>query len=216
MKTYRFELTGLTPLLMHADDVEAADQIAEIRNKLRADNKSVAGDDRSPPDTWKSYMYRGDGKIVMPTDNLRTLLVTAGALVQQSGRRTYKKETQSMMAFCDVFFPLIVKGKEVDASKVDAVAGTFSEQASAVKQFGFELFVKRARVGASKHIRVRPRFGVWALAGTFDVFNEAILPRPVVEAIWAAATRCGLGDWRPTSPKSPGPFGRVEAKVMTA
>lgn len=53
-----FELTGTTPLLMHADDVDAADALIEWRQKPDNKNISKPGDDRSPPWAWQTYLYR--------------------------------------------------------------------------------------------------------------------------------------------------------------
>jgi len=44
---YKFKLTGATPLLVHADDVEKADLLKAWRKNPENKNLSVPGDDRS-------------------------------------------------------------------------------------------------------------------------------------------------------------------------
>ena len=57
IRTAEFNLKGLTPLLMHADDVEASDLLKDWRKSPGNKNQSVAGDDRSPAWTWQTYWY---------------------------------------------------------------------------------------------------------------------------------------------------------------
>jgi len=70
MQTYRVKITGTQPLLMHADDIEWADQME--RWKLDKDNKknSKAGDDRTPAHRWIGSLYRNEaGEVVLPNEN---------------------------------------------------------------------------------------------------------------------------------------------------
>jgi hypothetical protein len=77
---------------------------------------------------------------------------------------------------------------------------------------GFALHVKRARIGQSKHIRVRPRFDHWTATGTVLVTDEQATQQ-VLQDIWSyAGLYKGLGDWRPSS-KTPGSFGMFTATV---
>lgn len=50
---YEFKLIGISPLIMHADDIEWSDTIAEARTQIKEQDKAnfAAGDDRVPPDT---------------------------------------------------------------------------------------------------------------------------------------------------------------------
>ena len=91
----------------------------------------------------------------------------------------------------------------------------FDAHLEAVKGMGFDLLVKRAKVGTSKHIRVRPMFKSWALVTTLVVPDpkESGLTREVLQKILdKAGSLCGLGDWRPSS-RTPGQFGRFKATV---
>ena len=88
---------------------------------------------------------------------------------------------------------------------------TFTQQADAVRKLGFRLFAKRAKIGTSKHIRVRPRFDQWAVSGDIETIAPE-LTLEVVRQLFNLAGRVGLCDWRPGC-KTPGPFGMFSATV---
>jgi hypothetical protein len=75
------------------------------------------------------------------------------------------------------------------------------------------LFVKRARIGNAKHVRVRPRFDSWSVSGTLTVLDDSITTDVLERILTHAGAYAGVGDWRPSSPKSPGPFGRFTSTV---
>jgi hypothetical protein len=72
--------------------------------------------------------------------------------------------------------------------------------------------VKRARVGTSKHVRVRPRFSNWSASGTLTVVDPSITQEMLQHILTFAGCFCGVGDWRPSSP-TPGQFGRFTATI---
>lgn len=226
-RVYAFTLTGITPLLMHADDVEQADRLDEWRKAPENKGVSKAGDDRSPPWTWKTYCYQDGQYLAIPSDNLMAALRYAGSQLILKKQKTFKSATQCGLVirelFCPILLPVykdptdpeseITDWKPVKAADVDAIEGPFSQHAKTAQELGFKLFVKRAPVGASKHVRVRPRFEKWMVKGTVEVamqeFTEEVLTK-----LWAiAGNYAGLCDWRPASPKSPGPFGRFTVEL---
>jgi hypothetical protein len=210
----QFVLTGTTPLLVHADDVEKADLLTDWRKASENKNLSKAGDDRSPAWTWQTYLYTDGNVLTIPSDNLMVALRQAGAEIKIKGNKTFKAETQSGMFIPAEHLPLLVDGQQIAASKVEDIVGdaNFAEHADAAKALGFRLFVKRAKVGQSKHIRVRPRFDEWSIIGEIEVVAKEITA-PVVKQLFTIAGRKGLCDWRPTSPKAPGAFGMFTAEV---
>jgi len=208
---YEFELTGLTPLLVHADDVEASDRLGEWRKASENRDISRAGDDRSPPWTWQTYLYTDGACLTIPSDNLMVALRQAGATETIKGNKTYKSLTQSGLVIPDEHLPILVGGNPIDAKAVSMIDGTFREQREAAEQLGFKLFVKRAKVGQSKHVRVRPRFDRWSICGKIEVTTDRIEAKLLQKFFEIAGNSIGIGDWRPSAPKSPGPFGRFEA-----
>lgn len=210
---YDFTLTGLTPLLLHSDDVELADELGHWRKAPENKNLSKPGDDRSPPWTWKTYCYSDGETIGVPADNLMVSLRQAGAAIIIKGNTTFKSVTQSGLMIDQIHIPILVDGKVVSAKKIEKIEGEFSKHASEAKKLGFSLFVKRARVGQSKHIRVRPRFEQWELRGRIETTVEEITTVILQQLFDIAGKYKGLCDWRPSSKSSPGPFGRFQAKL---
>lgn len=214
MRTIRFTLLGLMPLLMHEDSIEKADSLIEWRKDPANKNKSKAGDDRSPAWTWQTYVYSDGEKVVMPYENVMVCLRQAASQIKLRGNKTYKELSQSGLVpakeYCDFF----VRDRQVEVGKLNAIKDLeFTEQANAVRDLGFRLWAKRAKIGNSKHIRVRPRFDNWTVKGSLLVVSDD-LSDVIIKQIFDLAGRVGLCDWRPGC-KTPGPFGMFEALVET-
>lgn len=210
---YDFELNGTTAMLMHADDVEQADELMAWRKDPSNKNVSVAGDDRSPGWTWQTYLYTDGESLVVPAENIMVCLRQAGAQLILKKQKTYKEITQSGMFIETEFCDLLVGDKQVSIEPIRALRDEpYKRQADAVQEMGFRLFAKRARVGTAKHVRVRPRFDQWSIRGTMRVVKEAELSREIIERLFEIAGTVGLCDWRPGC-KTPGSYGMFEAKV---
>jgi len=218
MATYKVHLIGETPLIQHWDNIQWAESLKKWRNDPGNKMKQQAGDDRSPAWTWLGSLYAEQGKVVVPADNLQTAIREGGSKVG-TGRKgaTFKRLTQCGMVVNESAWPLHVNGKTIDAKKLydDLIEEEdYEEHKKRVEKLGFMLFEKRARVGQSKHIRVRPRFDQWEADGTITVFDDQVISGDALRLILeSAGSMCGLGDWRPSSPKSPGPFGRFRVEV---
>jgi hypothetical protein len=211
---YEFTLKGTTPLLVHADDVEKADLLTEWRKAPENKNLSKPGDDRSPAWTWQTYLYSDGEFLTVQSDNLMVALRQAGAEIKIKGNKTFKQETQSGMFIPAEHLPILVAGKQIPIASIEAITGdaNYADHAKAALALGFRLFVKRAKVGNSKHVRVRPRFDEWGIVGVVEVTAKEITT-PVLVQLFNIAGRKGLCDWRPTSPKAPGPFGMFTAEI---
>ena len=208
-----FVLTGLMPLLMHADDVEAADELEAWRKDPQNKDRSRAGDDRSPAWTWHNYLYHDGEHISMPSDNLMVALRGAGTQLILKGQKTYKSLTQSGILIDTEHCQFLCAGKQIPIGKIHALHDkTFQDQKAGADKLGFSLFVKRAKVGQSKHVRVRPRFNDWSVRGSLQVSTEDITPDILAMLFDIAGSKCGLCDWRPSS-KTPGAFGMFSAEV---
>lgn len=203
-----FELTGLTAMIQHQDDVEASDRLDAWRKDSKNRGVSKAGDDRSPAWTWQTYLYHDGTHISVPSQNLMVCLRSAGAQMILKKQKTYKEISQSGMGIFAEYldFRCGPDNRKVAIADVLALADeTFSDQADAVRNLGFRLFVKRARIGSSKHVRVRPRFDQWTAKGVL-VATKQELTFKVVSKLFELAGSVGLSDWRPGC-KTPGPFG---------
>jgi len=214
-KQYAVELNGLTPLIMHSDNLEWTQFVEEWRKDPANKKLQVKGDDRSPPFVWIGYLYVENGKVVLPSDNLMTLLREGGAQVSSTGRSTFKKTTQSGIVVDQSSWPLRVDGHTIDYNKIEPLVHErrFEEHEKRAKELGFSLFVKRAKIGSSKHVRVRPRFDNWSAAGTLTVLDQTITSKILEQILRFGGAYTGLCDWRPGSPSKPGQFGRFEVTV---
>lgn len=210
----RFELNGLTPLIIHADDVEKADELKAYRQDPKNKKSSVNGDDRYPAWTWQSYLYTDGKDLVLPSEVVSAALRKAGAQLTLKGKSTFKSLTQSGMAFTDEYCELA--GSEGVVSMADVLAIRdlpFKEQAAKAEELGIKLYVKRLPVGQAKTVRVRPRFDVWRVRGEVETFDDAITHDVLLQLFDLAGRLSGLGDYRPSSPKCPGPYGTFETKL---
>lgn len=218
MRTYHVRIEGTQPLLMHNDDIEWADRME--RWKLDKDNKkkSKAGDDRTPAYRWLGALYHDEAdRIIIPTENIMRALMEGGAAVPVPGGRsgkTFKAQSQSGIMPRDIGWPLLINGAPLSYVPLRALMSVddFDAHRSAVEELGFSLFLKRAKIGSSKHIRVRPRFEKWAADGELIVTDDQITDGVLADILEVAGKYKGLGDWRPSS-KTPGTFGMFEAKI---
>lgn len=221
MRQYEVTLEGLTPLLMHADNIAFTEKVAAWRRDPGNRELTVSGDDRSPAWSWIGYVHHDRRHLGLPADNLMTMLREGGAKVRTrraGGKETFKKHTQAGVMLDREQFDLFVSGAQVPMSDIEPLIGEtdFAAHVEAVEALGFELSVKRARVGQAKHVRVRPMFRDWMARGTLTVLDESLsgLTPEVVETILKqAGALVGVGDWRPGSPRSPGAFGRFQPTV---
>ena len=215
---YEFSLKGTTPLLLHADDVEKADALEAWRKDPRNKSKSKAGDDRSPPWTWWTYCYQTDDEkfLSIPAANLSKTLSIAGSSIKMGKQATYKKAVMSSISPEEDHFILHAGGSPLSADKFRDIAEMeeFKHQADAVREMpGCSLFLKRAVVGQKKHVRVRLKVEAWSIRGTLLMLNDSISTDVLKELFTLAGRYSGLGDWRPSSPKSPGRFGMFTAEL---
>jgi len=216
MKTAKVKITGATPLLMHADSIEWADRMEEWKNDPKNKKMSKAGDDRTPPWRWIGCLNH-DGKVItIPNEYIMACIMRAAAQIPTGrGKGTFKSQSQSGLLCQDFHWPLLVDGGTISMGDINDMQDldTFKDNQEAAAALGITLFTKRAKIGASKHIRVRPRFDNWSTEGTLSILDEQISTK-IIEQIFEIGGRyIGLGDWRPGG-KTPGPFGMFEAQVI--
>jgi hypothetical protein len=217
MHKYNFEIKGLTTLIMHNNNIDERDKIESIRKKMKG---GKPGDDRSPPESWKGYLYLSEdtSNICIPSENLLACLLAGGVKVKCSGKETLKTHSQRVM-FDQQDYDLMVNGKPVPKTAIDKISGEYTEHYEAVQKLGFKLFAKPCSVGTTKHIRVRPKFANWSLKGSFEIEPEdsTLLSLTSLNDLFTTCGRlAGLGDWRPSAPKRPGQYGRFTSTVTRA
>jgi hypothetical protein len=202
---------------MHHDDIDWADKMTAWKNDAANKKSGVAGDDRSPSWRWIGSLYHDNKLIVIPQDNIMRSIMEGGAMVPVPGGKsgkTFKSQTQSGIASADAYWPLTVNGQTISVAEVHKLMQIedFAAHKEAVLEHGFSLFLKRARIGQAKHIRVRPRFDSWSVSGTLIVLDKQITQAVLTDILMYSGQYKGLGDWRPGG-KTPGPYGMFTAKV---
>lgn len=217
MQNVHVKIKGLTPLLMHADNIEWADAMDEWRKDPENKAKSKAGDDRTPAFRWIGCLNTDGAIVTIPSEYIMRCLMEGGAQVPTGqGKKTFKAQSQSGLLCPEFHWPLQLNGSAATIS-MEAINELkskthFVEHSEGARRLGFSLFVKRVRVGQNKHIRVRPRFDEWATEGRIAIMDDAITPKILQTILDLAGRYKGLGNWRPGSP-TPGQFGMFEAKV---
>lgn len=215
-RTYQVTLTGESPLLLHRDNIQWGEAMKRWSSDPNNKKLSVAGDDRTPAHRWIGCLYVNAGLLVIDSDNLMTVLREGGAKCPAGkGNKTFKRETQSGIVVNEIGWPITVNGGVIPFAEIEALQteSDFEKHCATASRLGFSLFVKRARVNQTKHVRVRPRFDVWSVSGTLTVLDDTITTEVLERILTHAGAYAGLGDWRPSSPKSPGPFGRFTATI---
>lgn len=215
MKRYEINITGERDLLLHQDNITHSERVKAWQKDPDNKSKSVAGDDRSPAWTWIGSCYHNGDVLTIPSDNLMTLLREGAKRVSTGKRGTFKSQSQSSILVNEESWPLLVNGVTVEWARIKALENEtdFAKHEALARDLGFELFVKRAAVNGSKHVRVRPRFRNWSLTGTVTLLDDVITEQTLRLIVAQAGRFAGIGDWRPSSPKSPGPFGTFSATV---
>jgi hypothetical protein len=219
MEQYQITLEGLTPLLMHNDNLGFNEKIKAWQKAPENKANSIAGDDRSPAWTWIGYLYHDGKNIGVSSDNIMTMLREGGAKVLTGKRtETYKKQTQSGLMLDQQQFDIMVNGNTIAISDIKPLIGEtdFNKHIETAEILDFELLVKRAKIGAAKHVRVRPMFRTWTLTGSLTVLDSELtgLTEEILKTVLnQAGALCGLCDWRPSSPKASGTFGKFTPHV---
>lgn len=219
MEQYAITLTGLTPLLMHNDNLAFNEKIKAWQKDPENKANSVAGDDRSPAWTWIGYLYHDNNVLGVSSDNIMTMLREGGSKVLTGkGKETYKKQTQSGIMLDRQQFDLAINGNLVSVDDIKPLIGNmdFNKHIETAEMLNFELLIKRAKIGESKHVRVRPMFRTWVLSGSLTVLDPELtgLNEDALKLILTqAGALCGLCDWRPSSPKASGTFGKFAPTV---
>lgn len=228
MRTYQVTITGNQPLLMHNDDIAWADLMEAWKNDKNNKKKSKAGDDRTPAHRWIGCLYRSEEStdkagnvsesvIVIPTANImRSIMEGASQVLVPGGKsgKTFKSQSQSGIMPRVHGWPIIVNGDTIPFKPIEKLITEedFAVHQETVKTLGFDLFMKRARIGTSKHIRVRPRFHTWQVQGELIVNDDQITTSVIQDILEVAGKYKGLCDWRPSS-KTPGNYGMFDSVV---
>jgi len=216
--TVKVTLTGKMPLIINADNIDWADRMEDWKNDPDNKAKSKAGDDRTPAWRWIGCLNYDDpktGVITIPQEYIMRCIMGGGAdVLTGKGKKTFKAQSQSGLLCSDFHWPLLINGKPIAMKNINELLreNNFKNQCDAVQSLGFSLFVKPAKIGGKRHIRVRPRFDNWSTSGDLMILDDQITRKVLGEILERAGRFKGLGNWRPGAP-TPGPFGTFEATI---
>jgi len=214
-KRYEVELKGVTPLLMHQDNILWGERVRAWTKDPANKKMSTAGDDRTPAWTWIGYVYHADEHVCVDADNLMAMLRDAGKKCPAArGKGSLKAATQSGIVVDQIGWPIVTTKGLVSWDKIKSMSdeSDFEKHEKLAESLGFELFVKRAKIGTSKHVRVRPRFFDWSVKGSITVLDESLSPS-IIQTVFDQGGRfVGLCDWRPGSMAS-GRYGMFTSTI---
>ena len=217
-KRVKVTLKSETDLLMHADNIGFSDEMDRWKSDPKNKAASKPGDDRTPPWRWMgclNYDHPTTGLVTIPSEYLmRSMMEGAANVPSGKGQKTFKAQSQSGLLCPDFHWPLLVDGKSIPMAEINKckTLDTFNENVDVAESLGFTLFIKRAKIGAAKHIRVRPRFSNWSISGEIIITDPLISIDVLQRILDQSGQYKGLGDWRPGS-KTPGPWGMFTAQV---
>lgn len=215
MEKYEVTLIGVSPLLMHADNIKWSERVKKWQKDPANKSMSTPGDDRSPAWTWIGYCYFANKELVIDSDNLMAMLRDAGKKCPAAkGKGSLKTVTQSGILVDQIGWTVTTPKGIIHQKDVERLidCNNFEEHEALAIDLGFELFVKRAKIRTNKHVRVRPRFDQWAAHGTITVLDETLNLETIQNLFNVAGRFVGLCDWRPGSPAS-GRFGMFSNEI---
>jgi len=136
----------------------------------------------------------------------------AGSQLTLKKQKTFKELSQSGLLITTETCQFLCNEKQVSMAEIMRMRERpFKDHVDGCRKMGFELHIKRAKVGNSKHVRVRPMFRNWSVIGEISVLKNEITDE-ILTQMFTLAGRAGLGDWRPSG-KTPGPYGQFAANV---
>ena len=188
MNIIKLKLTGMRPLLMHADIY------ANPLHPMTKEHKALTGKRKKTDEDyeliarseWRGGLYYDDemGPYI-PGDNVFGAIYEGGKLSKLGAQ--IKRSMEVVEERCK----LIYEGPRT-------VEGLWSK--------GF-YDARSIKVGGSRVQRYRPIFKRWELFFSIAFNNESIEERQIIKSTKDAGMYCGLGDYRPK-------FGRYTVEVI--
>lgn len=201
MKTLKFKMSGVAPLLMHNErTANPADPIARKMKEITGKRKKTDTDLELLQDLeWLGGLYTTEA-----------LSVEDGAPVGGGVPAIKGSMIESMLVKASQAKRL---GKTFTAAmflEVDMIPLEFAGPKDLKKLFKDHSFrdVRGCRVNNSKIMRTRPRFNQWGLSGEVCYIPDVLSDRDLREAFTHAGQMVGLGDYRPK-------FGRFEVEFFS-
>lgn len=185
----KLELVGSTPLLCH--NIALADPDNPIVQEISTytSKRKKTEDDRRAIERleWFGGLYIEDGRVVIPTGNIRKSIIDAGKVSKQG------TQVSRALQFADMSVPIVYEGPG-------------DPQAL----FADKTYHHRSAVGISgkRTMRVRPQFPRWAVIARAILLEDVMDLDDLRRVTDRAGQAIGLGDNRVNG------YGRFVAKVV--
>jgi hypothetical protein len=189
-KRVSVRIEGLTPMIQHNGQIASPlnpyakklKEISSIRKKTDSHFEEMAEIE------WRSGLYWDDEiGVYVPAENLFAMLI--------KGAKRLKLGPYISAVTIDtpIGCPLITKNAK------DLVALN-KDPANRLQNL--------VTINRSKVLRTRPKFDVWELEIPLEIDDTVITLDQVEQIIHLCGKMVGLSDWRPSSPQSPGIYGK--------
>lgn len=179
----RLELVGTMPLLMKNPQMADPElPVVKEISKITAKGNRMTDDDRRLKERlqWTAALYIDEGRIVVPTANVRKCLIEAGT----AGRKG--KAIQQAVSFTDLFVPLAYEGPSSPRELYEDVAFRHRTMVNANPSSG-----KKSMVPS-----VRPKFLPWAIMVDVVLLESSLDLADLRFYAERAGLAVGLGDGR--------------------
>lgn len=188
MPVAKIHVTGTSPLVTNAWSSKAKEMMLAGQQKSKSKGKAkVARPDKDPQADFEAAQYRlPDGRYGFPAAGFKGAIVSAGRLIEGV--------TMTLLKQC-----IIVIGEgpqQLVALEVDGPP---------------ECWEQPVRIGpGTSDLRYRPRYWPWA-ATLYVKYVASVLDLNSVVNLVGASGLGGVGEWRPSAPKSmTGSYGMYE------
>jgi hypothetical protein len=194
MVALRFQVTGISPLLLHnpAGMQQASAPGIKVKRIPTPEEEAEAS----------TYRLEG-GQLYLQSIALRSALIAAS-----KGRKIGK--TAAAQVFSAALFTL------AEACPLTLPDGTLLA-GKAGEPHGYVIDMRRAVVQNNGVTRCRPKLPEWQCQVAFEYDPDFLTPNVIEEAFSLAGRIVGVGDYRPRAPKggAGGPFGRFRVERVS-
>lgn len=183
VKTFRMRLKGLSPYISHNWSKKSLEMMRDKHAGKRTRNRDV----RDPNAEAVAAMYlTKDGQPGIPALAIKSAMLTSAHKDLGIARTLVSK---SLFVVCD------------DPNKILPLILT--------KEPEFREDVVRVATG-STDLRYRPYYMEWSVDLTLELDTTWLQLGDVISLINRAGYGVGVGEWRPSAPKTPGEYGRFQ------
>jgi hypothetical protein len=198
MKSFQARIKGISPLLMHNNEManplsiyaKAMKPYTSKRNKTESDHEIISRME------WEAGLYLMTGQVVLPGANIHQCLLE-GAKKNKNGPKIKSG------VFIDDDYPAL----DYAGPKIKLGDRTTFPCEDLDKFYSHHKFTTLARVSTSTTLRTRPIFHGWSCEFTI-LYDETIVDEmTIMESMETAGRMVGICDWRPR-------YGRFEAEKI--